>query len=280
MVRPRRRHPPVHAARARAVQRRRVGPARRLPGTGGVPVGRGPPRGDRRRPARRVRQPGAADRRLAAVVHGRPVPRRAGAGQPRRHRDLADQGALRLPRGVRRPGVPRHPGRLRGRRHRGAAHRARRAPGRPDRGPVRPRDRVAAVRSRRLGGHAPARRSGARGAAREQLDRRARLRDARTLPGRPRAARPPDGWRDGRPPGRPVRADARRLQPPPRPGRRGGGARRARAGRSPAPPPPARHANRRALPADPDDPGRHQRHVHAGPGARPHGDRAAAPVVS
>ena len=262
-----------------------MGPARRVPGSGrATSSAERPPRGDRRRPARSSTS--TRYRRTGDWPQWFMVDRYRDVRAPDSHGDIVIWPIKALCDYLEASGdlsILDTRGRLRGCRHAKSRYRARRPrSGRSrDRAPVRIPGPRCRSRPRRLGGHAPARRPGARasgssapGPSSSRTRRSAATGLALCGAAGRRIARWSTAWRDlcAR-----MRADFNGL---PRARRRRCGARRA-SGRTVLGPSSTRStADRRPLPADPDDPGRHQRHVHPGPGARPHRDRAPAPVVS
>ena len=157
----RRLDPPPRAARPRAVLRRRLGHARRLPGTVELLLALGPRRARPRPPAARLPQP-ERGRRLAAVVHvlrarARHPPRRLA----RRHRVLAAARARAVPARLRRRRAPRPraallPSRGEARAERTTRAGARRARARADRAARDPGHAARGLRPRRLERLAPA----------------------------------------------------------------------------------------------------------------------------
>ncbi len=93
---------PDGAAWPRAVRRRRLGHARRLPGAGRVPARARARRAGQGDPADRLRAAAGDPRRLAAVVHARALRADPRPAQPWRRHRLAAEGALRLRRSHRR----------------------------------------------------------------------------------------------------------------------------------------------------------------------------------
>ena len=157
--------------------------------------------------------------------------------------------------------------------------RPRPAPGRPDRVPVRPRDRAPAVRQRGLGGHPPACGPRPRGTARSAAGPSSSRTRRSAATGSPssgaagrRIPRSPRAWPTcvrGCGPTSTGSSSPTASSP--------GSSSWGRTARAPAP--PARPAHRGPLSPDPDDPRRDQRHVHAGPGPAAHDARAATSVV-